>query len=78
MSRSVLNWPLLVHLSDGEAAGLRIVVWADVPGKRARRRVLKLLRRNAHFEQSLNLQGRVQSDGIVGVAPERQLVSGAL
>ena len=55
-----------------------MLFWPVVLGKRAGRGALKLLKRPARFERRLVSQRRMRSDGVVIVAPERQLPAGVL
>ena len=57
---------------------MRLVFRPVVLGKRAGRRALKLLKRPARFERRLVSQRRMRPDGIVIVAPDRQLPAGVL
>ncbi len=57
---------------------MRLVVGSTVPGKRAGRGALKLLKRPARFERRLVPERGVRADGVVIVAPERQLPAGVV
>lgn len=70
-----LRW---VPRSLRESAGLRLVVWAVFLGKRVGRGASKLLKRPARCERRLVSQRRVRPDGVVIVAPERQLAPGVV
>ena len=57
---------------------MRLVVCALVLGKRAWRGALKLLKRPARFERRLVPKRGMRSDGVVIVAPERQVPAGVV
>ena len=57
---------------------MRLVVGPVVLGKRAGRGALKLLKRPARFERCLVPERGMRSDGVVIVAPERQLPAGVV
>jgi len=57
---------------------LRLIVGPVVLGKRAGRGALKLLKRPVRFEWRLVPKRGIRPDGVVIVAPERQLPAGVV
>jgi len=55
-----------------------LAVWAVVPGKRAGRGVLKLLKRPARFGRGLVPERGMRPERVSVAAPERQLPAGVL